>query len=500
MQGTSKLQEPNAHDQRPLTTTPQTVKRVWQKRPLPALLLIIAAGLLLGSCQKRPPTKPNIVFILIDDLGYTDLGFMGSDYYETPHIDRLAQAGMIFTQAYANAANCAPTRACLLTGQYTPRHGAYTVANPARGESKDRRLIPTENARTISLDKVTIAEALGAAGYVSAAIGKWHVGNDAKQQGFDVAATKYDLGFGKGHFHENGDYLADRLTDTAVQFITQNKDKPFFLYLSHDAVHTPIQAKEQLIEKYEGKDPHGCHRHPTYAAMVESVDQSVGRINQVLEELDLSENTLLIFFSDNGGHGTYTCQAPLRGGKGMFYEGGIRVPMFAYWPQTIESGTICEAPVIGTDFYPTMLELANALPPEDHVLDGVSLVPLFGGKSSMPRETIFWHFPAYLEAYAGLKSASRDTTFRTRPVSVIRKGDWKLMMFHEEWVLDGGEENIHTNNAVELYDLKNDPSEELNLCNSNVDKRDELLADLRQWQRQVNAPIPDVANVEYGTE
>jgi len=381
----------------------------------------------------------------------------------------------------------------------SPRHGVFTVAGPDRGKPEDRRLIPTENSRKIPLDKITIAEALIPAGYVNAAIGKWHVGHSPKDEGFDVGLNKYDIGNGyeKGHFNNEGEYLTDRFTNEAVEFITRNKDKPFFLYLSHDAVHTPIQAKEDMIAKYESKKPAGCHNHATYAAMVESVDESVGKINKTLEDLGLSENTILIFFSDNGGHGTYTCQKPLRGGKGMFYEGGIREPMFVYWPGTVRGGTTCDFPVIGTDFYPTFLELAGAEHPDNYPLDGKSIVPLIQGKKSLKRDNLYWHFPAYLESYAGLKDESRDSIFRTRPVSVIRKGDWKLLMFHEEWVLDGGMDKIASNNAVELYNLKKDVGESNNLSKAKNRKRDKLLKDLLGWQNEINAPVPLEPNPDY---
>lgn len=441
--------------------------------------------------------KPNIVFIFIDDLGWTDVGYMGSTYYETPNIDKLAKQGMIFTNAYANAANCAPTRASLLSGQYSPRHGVYTVANPARGPAKDRRLVPTDNSRKIPIDKITIAEALKPAGYVSAAIGKWHVGNDPIEEGFDFAVKKYDIGFKNGHFDKKGEYLTDRFTNDAVDFITENKDNPFFLYLAHDAVHTPIQAKQDIITKYKTKEAEGCHGHAEYAAMIESVDQSVGKINRTIEDLGLSENTIVIFFSDNGGHGEYTCQTPLRGGKGMFYEGGIRVPMFAYWPDKIKRNTTCDDPVIGADFYTTFLELAGAKRPENYALDGKSIMPLLKGEESIKRDALFWHFPAYLQSYGGLKDASRDTIFRSRPVSVIRKGDWKLLMFHEEWVLDGGREKTDSNNAIELYNLSNDLSEEYNLAQTETKKRDELLDQLIDWQHKIKAPIPKKKNEEY---
>ncbi len=231
--------------------------------------------------------------------------------------------------------------------------------------------------------------------------------------------------------------------------------------------------------------------------MVESVDESVRDVNTVLEELGLSENTLVIFFSDNGGHGTFTCQKPLRGGKGMYYEGGIREPMFAYWPGKIQPGSASKVPVISTDFYPTFLDLAGQAAPENYTLDGKSIVPLLSGGGSIDRESIYWHFPAYLEAYAGLKEESRDPIFRTRPVSVIRKGDWKLLLFYEEWMLEGGRDQIATNNSVELYNLSNDIGETNNLSNKETEKRDELLDELLAWIDETGAPVPTEGNKEF---
>ena len=233
-----------------------------------------------------------------------------------------------------------------------------------------------------------------------------------------------------------------------------------------------------------------------YAAMIKSVDESVGQVAECLERLNLSDNTILIFFSDNGGHGTFTCQQPLRGGKGMYYEGGTRVPMFISWPKMIEKGRQVDEPVIGTDFYPTFLDLAGLDLPDDYILDGQSILPLINGRETQ-REPLFWHFPAYLQSYAGLKDHSRDTIFRTRPVSVIRDGDWKLMLFHEEWSLDGGREAISTNNSIELYNLNEDEGEKTNLAHSLPDKRDELLDKLIHWQQDIGAPIPDKKNPDY---
>ncbi|MGB2955837.1 MAG: sulfatase [Anaerolineales bacterium] len=469
-----------------------------------AAIGVLMAGLLLNSCRNNTSRstndKPNIVFILIDDLGWKDVGYMESKYYETPTIDRLAKQGMIFTNAYANAANCAPTRASLLSGQYAPRHRVYTVGSPARGKSEDRRLIPIENSSDVDQAKITIAEALKNAGYVSAAIGKWHIGQKPEQHGFDFGIDRNELNV-EGHFSENGEYLTDLLTGEAINFIKNNNPnttkKPFFLYLSHHAVHTPISAKKNMIEAFEKKPADDCHNNATYAAMIKSVDESVARINKVLEELELDNNTLLVFFSDNGGHGTYTCQKPLRGGKGMFYEGGIRVPMFVYWPGKVKPESTCEEPVIGTDFYPTFLQLAGISAPQDYELDGKSILPLLKGEKKLDRESLFWHFPCYLQAYEGMTAESRDPLYRTRPVSVILKRDWKLLMFHEEWALDGGSHNLEGNNSIELYNLKDDIAEQNNLAQINIRKRDELLKELIDWQKNLKAPVPTNPNPEY---
>lgn len=462
-------------------------------------LFVILAGLLLMQCDMKQKSieKPNIVLILIDDLGWKDLGYMGSEYYETPNIDKLANQGMIFTQAYSNAANCAPTRASLLTGQYTPRHGVFTVASSERGESAWRRLIPTENHMDVALDKVTIAEALKSKGYVSAAIGKWHIGHSPAEQGFDYSIDRNEMGYKGGHFNEEKEYLTDKLTEKAEQFIAENKDKPFFLYLAHHAVHTPIQAKEEIINDYLDKEGVDCHNDATYAAMIKSVDESVGRVFSALEDHQLSENTIVIFVSDNGGYGPKTCMQPLRGAKGMYYEGGIRVPMFAYWPGRIAPESTSNVPVITTDFFPTFLDLAGAEAPVGQKLDGVSLLPVFKGESTLDRKELFWHFPAYLESYSNMKEQSRDTLFRTRPVSVVRKDEWKLMLFHEEWTLDGGRENLSKNNAVELYDLRSDLGERNNLASQETAKRDELLDELLEWINDVKAPLPSARNPEY---
>lgn len=459
------------------------------------IVLIICS--VFSSCKEQSEEKPNFVFIFLDDLGYHDVGFMGAKYYKTPNIDKLASEGMIFTQAYANAANCAPTRASLLTGQYSPRHGVFTVGKSDRGKSVDRRIIPVENSGTVPLENITLGEVLKEGGYKTAAIGKWNIGNSPEQQGFDLSVSSASLGFMKGHFNEKGEYLADRLTDEAVSFIKDNSDHPFFLYLAHYSVHTPIEAKEELIDKYQDSEPDGCHNSPVYAAMIESVDESVGRVLGTLDDLGIADNTVVVFFSDNGGYGPITCMDPLRGSKGMYYEGGIREPMAVKWPGKIMPGSVCETPVIGIDFYPTFMDIAGISRNENKILDGVSILPLLKGEKGADRQSLYWHFPAYLQKYNGGMEDARDLLFRTRPVSVIREGDWKLMLFYEEWVLDGARDLIDSNNSVELYNLKTDEGEKNNLAGAKPDKRDEMLDRLLKWLDDVNAPLPDKINTEF---
>ena len=434
--------------------------------------------------------RPNIVLFYVDDWGWTDGGFLGSAYYETPHMDRLAAEGMLFTDAYSAGPNCAPSRASLMSGQYTPRHGVFTVGSPARGKSKNRKLIPVENRTDLREDIVTLAEALREAGYATASVGKWHLGNDPRTQGFDVNAGGNATGSPRGdHFspYKNGqladgpegEYLTDRLTDEALAFIEGHADEPFFLYFPHYAVHTPIQCKDEHEAKYAAKEPSAEHRNAKYAGMIESTDESLGRVLAKLEELGLARNTVVVLHSDNGGHGTVTSNAPLRGSKGMLYEGGIRVPLVLRWPGRIEEGARCSVPVHGVDFYPTFLELAGASPPANQPLDGRSLVPLFDGAGKLDREALFWHFPAYLEAYRGMEGP-----WRTTPAGAVRRGDLKLIELFE----DG---------RLELYDLAADPGEAHDLSGSRPEDACELHDLLRAWRRDVGAPVPTETNPEY---
>jgi len=469
------------------------------------LTISAAAPLLLNSCQskdgkRRDEDQPNVLFILADDLGWRDLSFMGSQYYQTPNIDSLASQGMVFTNAYANAPNCAPTRACLMSGQYGPRHGIYTVGNPDRGVDSLRKLIAVENETVLDSNIITIAEAMERKGYVSASMGKWHLGtppeSGPKSQGFDVNVAGWKKGHPDSYFspYENpaledgpeGEYLTDRLTDEAVKFIKANQDEPFFLYLPYYSVHTPLQAKEEEKKMFEAREHRDGHNNPTYAAMIHSVDRGVGRLLKTLNDLNLEKETIVVFYSDNGGLGGYqengiahrevTSQHPLRGGKGMFYEGGIRVPLVVRWPDKIEAGSKCETPVISVDFYPTLLDIAGIERKESKTLDGKSILPLFMQEGEFKRENLYWHFPAYLQGWEG--------TFRTRPVSVIRSGNYKLLEFFED-------------NRMELYNLEEDISESHDLSEEMPEKTEELHRKLQEWREEVNAPVPEKKNPEY---
>ncbi|MBN2414847.1 sulfatase [bacterium] len=457
-----------------------------------------AAG--LGACSGRGPVRraPNIVFILVDDMGWRDAGFMGSRFYETPHMDRLASEGVVFSDAYASAPNCAPSRASLLTGLYTPRHGIYTVAPSARGLSRHRGLIPVETKSVLDPSFTTIAEVLRENGYTTASMGKWHLGDDPASgpvsQGFDVHIGGYHGGHPASYFSPygnpaledgpDGEYLTDRLTREAVRFITENRNRPFFLYLPHYAVHTPLQAKEPMISKYEHKTAENGQQNPTYAAMVESTDQGVGEILRTLDDLNLTGKTIVILFSDNGGLKSVTDNSPLRGGKGMLYEGGIRVPMVMRCPGRIPAGRRCSCPVTGVDFFPTILELAGVHPTAAGNRDGESLVELVSGSQRLNRNGIYWHFPAYLEGNPRNGAGVRDPLFRTRPAGAVRSGGWKLIEFFE----DG---------AVELYNLENDLGETRDLSETCPAKAAELHRLLQDWRKRTNAPVPAVPNPEY---
>ena len=464
-------------------------------------LFALLSGGAAHSQPMRGETPPNIVFVLVDDLGWTDVNpysLQPNQYYETPNVTRLAGQGMAFTNAYTNAANCAPTRAALMSGQYYPVQPIYTVNSGARGKAKNREVIPAENETTLPLEKVTLAERLDSAGYATAFMGKWHLGAppDAgpKQQGFDVNVGGTATGnpsWEGGYFRPNnnpeiddapeGAYMTDYLFEKATDFIHQHRDDPFYLQLSPYSVHTPLQAPEDRVRPFEQKTPIGGHNNPTYGAMVKSVDRGVGRIMETLDTLGLAENTLLVFYSDNGGLGGYksiglqengiTDNAPLKGGKGSFYEGGIRVPLIVRWPGVVRPGTTSDEPVTSIDMYPTLLEATGVAPREGYPLSGASFVPVLkNAGASLERDPLYWHFPGYLQAYG-------PGTWRTTPVSVIRSGPWKLMKSYE-------------GNRVELYNLAKDLGETNDLADERPEKREQLLNQLNGWLQEHDAPLP----------
>ena len=460
---------------------------------------ILAGGCMFVSALHAQNERPNIVFIMADDLGWNDLGITGSDYYETPNIDKLASEGVFFDNAYAAAANSAPSRACFMTGLYTPRHGVYTVSPSARGDKTKRKLIPITNTEDVRTDFVTLGEALKQQGYVCGHIGKWHLGSDLDgsktgplSQGFDYniagdrAGSPYSyfypycrkqkchLGLDEG---SEGEYLTDRLTSEAIKFVEQTKDKPFFLYMAHHAVHTPLKAPQTLVDKYQKKTKGKYQTNAIYAAMVENLDWNVGRLCHAIDSLGLSENTLIVFYSDNGGAAAATNNFRLRGAKGMPYEGGIRVPLIMKYPRKIKAGTVVSEPVTGVDFYPTLVALTGGIP--DNGLDGENIFDRMKKGTSKVQRGLFWHFPAYLEGYQGL---GKD--FRATPYSIIRSGDWKLIYYYED-------------KSMELFNLKNDRMERNNLVNLQPTLAKELYTRLMKWLIDTRADIPTELNPAY---
>ena len=457
------------------------------------LILVITILSVFSSCNNGKENKPNVILIYADDQGWRDVGFMGSKYYDTPELDKLAASGMVFTNAYANAPNCAPSRAALMTGLYAPRTGIYTVGSSKRGNKKLRKLVPVKNKTVLDTSFITIAEVLKENGYVTASVGKWHLGEGdvtgPTGQGFDLNVAGWHLGHPSSYFSPyrnpyltdgpKGEYLTDRLTREAVKFIDRNKDKPFFLYFPHYTVHSPIQGKKKLIEEFKNKTPDGRQKNPVYAAMVKSLDESVGDVMKALDSLGLTENTIVIFTSDNGGFGPVTDMSPLKGSKGMLYEGGIREPFIVSWKGKVKAGTKSDYPIIGTDLFPTILSLTGSEKSKELTLDGTDLKNIFLTGTEPEKRALFWFFPAYLENYRGMKGL-----WRTTPAAAIRYGDFKLIRFFE----DGREE---------LYDLKNDIGEKNDLAEVKKKKREELANMLDNWIAETRAPVPSEPNPDF---
>lgn len=476
------------------------------------LILFIASIGWLTACnssEKNTETEvqPNFVFILADDLGWTDLGCYGSTFYETPNLDRLAATGMRFTQGYAACPVCSPTRSSILTGKYPARtdntdwFGAPQPDEAEKHWTKDKPLLPAAYNEKMDLDEKTIAETMKEAGYQTFFAGKWHLGPTEEywpeHQGFDVNKGGGDRGspytpgryfspYGNPRLEDGpeGEHLPDRLAQETVDFIEAHQKEPFFTYLSFYSVHTPLMTRADLEAKYQQKkeelgleDEWGTEGerevrlvqcHPVYAGMVEAMDQAVGKVLDKLDELGLAENTIIFFMSDNGGlstsEGHPTSNLPLRAGKGWLYEGGIREPWMVRWPGVTTAGSTTDVPVISTDFYPTILEMAGLPPQKEQHQDGVSFVPALKNEGSFDRGTIYWHYPHY-----GNQGGS--------PGAAIREGSWKLIHWFED-------------DRIELYNLARDVEEKDNLADLETDKVEELQKKLNTWMEGVNAKMP----------
>jgi len=472
---------------------------------LPTIILCLPCALSGAASGEQ---RPNILFILADDLGQRDLGCYGSTFYETPSLDRMAQDGARFTNAYAACPVCSPTRASIMTGQWPQRTGITDyIGAPTDPEAwkRNTRLLPAPYVDRLALDTPTLAKALKAAGYATFFAGKWHLGPEGwwpEDQGFDInrggtdrggpyGGNKYFSPYGNPRLSDGppGEHLPDRLATETATFIAANKDRPFFAYLSFYSVHTPLMAREDLRQKYEEKrkrlglearwgregtrDVRLVQEHAVYAGMVEAMDLAVGKVLAQLDETGLREKTVVIFTSDNGGlstsEGWPTSNLPLRGGKGWLYEGGIREPLLVRWPGVVQAGSVVSTPVSSPDFFPTLLEVTGRQPQPGQVLDGVSLVPLLQG-GTLPERALFWHYPHY-----GNQGGA--------PGAAIRRGDWKLIEWYED-------------RHLELFNLAEDPGEQTDLAQTETAQAEALRDELHAWQKQVDAQLP-APNVNY---
>jgi arylsulfatase A-like enzyme len=474
-----------------------------RRRPECLILVLIFSAITHLNCLAASKPPPNIIFILADDLGWRDLGCYGSTFYETPNLDALAGCGMRFTDAYSACCVCSPTRASILTGKY-PARLHLTDWLPGRPDRPDQKLSRPSFLNHLPLEEVTIAEALKEAGYATAFVGKWHLGGPEfypDKQGFDLNIGGCKLGSPPSYFSPYkiptlkdgpaGEYLTDRFTQEAVKFVKASKDKPFFLYLSHHAVHTPLQAKPELVEKYKSKAKklvsgglpefrtdgkrqfRQIQNHAVYAAMLQSLDESVGRIMKELDELGLATNTIIMFTSDNGGlsgsESAPTSNVPLRAGKGWPYEGGVRVPLIVRWPGITQSNSISSHSVISPDFYPTMLQMAGVPPrPEQQHKDGVAFLPAPARDAQV--RSLLWHYPHYSNQGGP-------------PYGAVRQGNFKLVEWYEDM-------------RLELFDLEKDPSEQHDLGADLKSTAISLRDQLHQWRGSVRADMPS-PNPEY---
>jgi arylsulfatase A len=446
--------------------------------------LLVVVPLMAGAVLASESPKPNVVLILVDDMGWADLGCYGSTFHETPNLDRLARRSMKFTNAYAACPVCSPSRAAIMTGKH-PARLHLTDWLPGRTDRVSQKLLRPLIRQELPLEEVTLAEALKPSDYATASIGKWHLGGPAfwpEHQGFDLNVGGTGTGSPPGGYfgfktptmasQTVGEYLTDRLTEEAVAFVERNRDRPFFLYLPHYAVHIPLQAKPAVLAKFRAK-PVGdsSQSNPIYAAMIENLDAGVGKIVATLDRLEIADRTVLIFTSDNGGlsvkegpNTPATSNAPLRAGKGFLYEGGIRVPLIVSWPGVTRPGSVCDVPVSGQDLYPTVLGMAGIEPAPGQVIDGESLVPLLNGEARSRRDALFWHYPHYSNQGG-------------KPGGAVRRGDLKVIKSYE----DG---------QLEMYDLKRDVGEENNLAADRPEEAAELAKLLSDWLGSVGAQMP----------
>jgi arylsulfatase A-like enzyme len=456
-----------------------------------ATIAVVCLGNIYIGCQPKV-RLPNVVFILADDLGWSELGCYDNAFNETPNLDKLAGQGMRFTNAYATAPVCSPYRAALMTGQYPARIGITDYLRP----DTDWHLPDEIDA---------LAEIFKKADYTTGMTGKWHLSGYDKngvksgpgKHGFDEVMISEQTGIGAGsYFHpytcvnekinpviNDKEYLTDRLNYEAVEFIKRNKDRPFFLYVSHYAIHTTLASKEKDLEHFSKKegftkpltrgyfkgDPRGQKGNPQIASMLRTIDNGLGMIMKSLDELGLAENTIVIFTSDNGGEHWVTDNAPLRSGKSSLYEGGIREPLIIKWPGVTESGSTCDIPTVNVDFYPTLAEITGQHKPLSHRIDGFSIVPLLKGEKIADRP-LYWHYPLQKPHFLGGKSSG-----------AIRKGDWKLIERFD-------------NQTLELYNLAVDPGEKKNLSIQQPEKVRDLHTLLTEWRKNVSAKLPEGQN------
>jgi arylsulfatase A-like enzyme len=448
------------------------------------LLTGLMALLLAFSAAYATPRPLNVIFILVDDWGWTDLGCYGSKFYETPNLDRLARQGARFTQAYSACTVCSPTRAAVMTGKYP---GRLHITDWIKGHVMPQAKLKVPDwTMYLPLEEITIAESLKPAGYATASIGKWHLGSEAfwpDKQGFDINLGGCDKGQPPSYFSPykistlkdgpEGEFLTDRESAEACKFMEQNRERPFFIYMPHHAVHTPLMAKKDIIAKYQAKvKPGMLQSNATYAGLVESVDDSVGRIMKQLETLKLDDRTVIFITGDNGGLvlRNITSNVPLRAGKGSTYEGGVRVPLIVKWPGVTKPGMVIDTPVMSIDYHPTIQEIAGVTARADQGMDGESIVPLLKGAPALKRNTLYWHYPHYHPGGA-------------TPYSAVREGDWKLIEFFED-------------NHVELYNLKADLGEQNDLAAKESKRAEALRAKLHAWRASVGAQVP-TPNPDY---